>query len=96
MLVHVNVTLCLSYLRHAMHCLLHFHVFIHLHIASHLGMLDAPREGCDVGAKHEDFVWWIYPGDGRTKQVLGLGMSPGRCKLIELTCVGFQASPVAY
>ena len=71
MLVHVNVTLCLSYLLHAMHCLLHFHVFIHLHIASHLGMLDAPREGWDV-----DGVWWIYPEDGRTKQVLGPEMSP--------------------
>ena len=75
MLVHVNVTLCLSYLLHAMHCLLHFHVFIHLHIASHLGTLDAPREGCDVGAEPEDGVWWIYPEDGRTKQVLGPEMS---------------------
>ena len=56
MLVHVNVTLCLSYLLHAMHCLLHFHVFVHLHIASHLGALDAPREGRDVGAKPEDNV----------------------------------------
>jgi hypothetical protein len=31
-----------------MHCLLHFHVFMHLHLASHLGTLDAPREGHDV------------------------------------------------
>ena len=52
----INVTLCLSYLLHAMDCLLHFHVFIHLHIASHLGTLNAPREGCDVGAKPEDSV----------------------------------------
>ena len=44
----INVTLCLSYLLHAMHCLLHFHVFIHMHHASHLGTLDEPREGCDV------------------------------------------------
>ena len=22
--------------------------FIHMHLASHLGMLDEPREGCDV------------------------------------------------
>ena len=43
-LVHVNVTLCLSYLLHAMYCLLHFHVFIHMHIASHLGTLDAPMK----------------------------------------------------
>jgi hypothetical protein len=31
-----------------MHHLLHSHVFIHLHVASHLGTLDAAREGCDV------------------------------------------------
>ena len=49
---------------------------MHLYIASHLGTLDAPREGCDVGAKPEDLVWWIYPEDGRTKQVLGPEMSP--------------------
>ena len=76
MLVHVNVTLCLSYLLHVMHHLLHFHVFIHLHLASHLGALDEPHEGCDVGAKPEDLVRWIYPEDGRTKQVLGPEMSP--------------------
>ena len=56
MLVHVNVTLCLSYLLHAMHCLLHFHVFIHLHIASYLGALDEPHEGRDVRAESEDSV----------------------------------------
>ena len=54
---------------------------MHLHLASHLGTLDAPREGRDVGAELEDLVWWIYPEDGRTKQVLGPEMSPGRCKL---------------
>ena len=53
-----------------------FFIFMHLHIASHLGMLDAPREGCDVGAKPKDLVRWIYPEDGRTKQVLGPEMSP--------------------
>ena len=53
-----------------------FFIFMHLYIASHLGTLDAPREGCDVGAKPEDLVWWIYPEDGRTKQVLGPEMSP--------------------
>jgi hypothetical protein len=44
---------------------------MHLHLASHLGMLDEPREGRDVGAKPEDGVCWIYPKDGRTKQVQG-------------------------
>ena len=33
-------------------------------------MLDAPREGCDVGAEREDGVAWTYPEDGRTTQVL--------------------------
>ena len=79
-----------------MHLMLPFFAFMHLHLASHLGTLDAPREGCDVGAKPEELVWWIYPEDGRTKQVLGPEMSPGRCKLTELTCVGSQASPGAY
>ena len=57
-----------------MHCLLHFHVFIHLHIASHLGTLDEPHEGHDVGAEPEDGVWWTYLEDGRTGQVLGWEM----------------------
>ena len=68
---------------------------MHLHLASHLGALDEPREGRDVGAKLEVWVWWIYPEDGRTKQVLGQEMSPRRCKLTELTCVGSHASPGA-
>ena len=69
-LVHVNVTLCLSYLLQVTHCLLHFHVFIHLHLAPHLGTLDASRKGCDVGAEPKDGVWWTYPEGGRTGQVL--------------------------
>jgi hypothetical protein len=41
---------------------------MHLHLASHLGMLDEPREGRDVGAKPKDGVWWTYPDPsvGRT------------------------------
>ena len=54
-----------------MHLILPFFIFMHLHLASYLGMLDEPREGCDVGAKPEDGVWWTYPEDGRTRQVLG-------------------------
>jgi hypothetical protein len=34
-------------------------------------MLDEPHEERDVGAEPEDGVWWIYPEDVRTKQVLG-------------------------
>ena len=50
--------------------MLPFLAFKHLHLASHLGMLDEPREGHDVGVKPEDSVWWTYPEDGKTKQVL--------------------------
>jgi hypothetical protein len=57
-----------------MHLLLPFFIFMHLHPASHLGTLDEPCEGQDVGAEPEDGVWWIYPEDGRTKQVLGWEM----------------------
>jgi hypothetical protein len=45
-----------------------------MHLASHLGSLDAPREGRDVEAKPEDGVWWTYPEDGRIKQVPGWEM----------------------
>ena len=44
---------------------------MHLHLTSHLGVLDEPHEGRDVGAEPEDGVWWTYPKDGRTRQVLG-------------------------
>ena len=48
---------------------------LHIHaLASHLGTLDEPREGRDVGAKPEDGVWWTYPKGGRTGQVLGREM----------------------
>ena len=33
---------------YVMHLVLPFITFIHMHLASHLGMLDEPREGCDV------------------------------------------------
>ena len=44
---------------------------MHLHLASHLAMLDESCEGRDVGAELENGVWWTYPEDGRTGQVLG-------------------------
>ena len=48
---------------------------LHIHaLASHLGMLDEPCEGRDVGAEPEDGVWWTYPEGGRTGQVLGREM----------------------
>jgi hypothetical protein len=54
--------------------MLPFIIFIHIHLASHLGLLDAPREGRDVEAKLEDGVWWTYPEDERIKQVSGWEM----------------------
>ena len=69
---------------------------MHLHFLSYLGTLDAPREGCDVGAEPEDGVWWTYAEDGRTKQVLEPKMSPRWCELTELTYVRSQASPGAF
>ena len=47
---------------------------MHLHLVSHLGTLDEPREGHDVGAKPKDDVWWTYSKGGRTGQVLGREM----------------------
>jgi hypothetical protein len=38
-------------------------------VAPHLGMLDETCEGCGIGAKPEDGVWWIHPEDGRIGQV---------------------------
>ena len=44
---------------------------MYLHRASQLGTLDEPRAGWDVGTEPEDGVWWTYPEDGRTRQMLG-------------------------
>ena len=59
---------------YVMPLVLPFFIFMHLHLASHLGALDEPREGHDVGAEPEDGVWWTYPEGGRTGQVLGREM----------------------
>ena len=32
--------------------------------AFHLGTIDVPCEGCDVGVKSEDGEWWTHPEDG--------------------------------
>ena len=55
---------------YVMHLVLPFFIFMRLHLASHLGALDEPHEGRDVGAELEDGVWWTYPESGRTGQVL--------------------------
>ena len=66
---------------------------MHLHLASHLGTLDEPREGCDVGAEPEDGVWWTYPEGGRTGQVLGRRCSPSECRLTNTNLVLDQGKP---
>ena len=40
-----------------MHLLLPLSTFMHLHLASHLGALDEPHEGRDVGVEPKDGVW---------------------------------------
>jgi hypothetical protein len=36
-----------------------------MHCCISLGTLDVMHEGCGVGAKPKDGVWWIHPEDGR-------------------------------
>ena len=48
------VMLACSYV---MPLLLLFFMLIHMHCASHLGMIDESREGCDDRAEPEDGVW---------------------------------------
>ena len=44
-----------------MHLVLPFITFIHMHLASHLGALDEPREGREVGAKLKDWFGGYIP-----------------------------------
>ena len=62
---------------------------MHLHLASHLGTLDEPREGCEVGTEPEDGVWWTYPKDGMTpwSTCLNRRCSPSECHLTNTNLV---------
>ena len=45
-----------------------FSTFMHSYIcivAFHLGTIDAPREGRDVGAELENGEWWTHLEDGQ-------------------------------
>jgi hypothetical protein len=46
---------------------MHSHICI---FTPHIGTLAETCEGCGVGAKPEDGVWWIHLEDGRIGQVL--------------------------
>jgi hypothetical protein len=39
-------------------------------VVPHLGTLAETCEGCDIGAKPKDGVWWIHPEDRRIGEVL--------------------------
>jgi hypothetical protein len=39
-------------------------------VTPYIGTLAETCEGCGVGGKPEDGVWWIHPKDGRIGQVL--------------------------
>ena len=43
--------------------------------AFHLGMIDEPREGCDIEAETEDGEWWTHLEDGW----IPMCMTEGRC-----------------
>ena len=43
-------------------------------VAPHLGTIDAPREGHDVGAESENDVWCTYPEDGKNQEEYMLGL----------------------
>ena len=43
---------------------------MHLYICvmtPHLGTIDEPREGRDIGTEHEDDVWWTYPEEAKNQ-----------------------------
>jgi hypothetical protein len=64
-----------------MRCLLHFHIFMNLHLTSHLGMLDAPREGQDVEANSKMmFGGPIQKMEGLSKSQ-DVRCSPSKCHL---------------
>ena len=51
------MVLCCLECYYVMHLRLPFFQFMYLHLASHLGTLDEPHEGCDVGTEPKDGVW---------------------------------------
>jgi hypothetical protein len=64
-----------------MHLILPFFAFMHLHCASHLGTLDVPREGHEVGAKPKDGVWRSIQKIGGLSNCQDGRYSPSECHL---------------
>ena len=65
--------------------------------AFHLGTIDEPREGRDIGTEHEDDVWWTYPEETKNQEyMLGPEYSPSEYHLTNTNLVLHQASPGAH
>jgi hypothetical protein len=60
-------------------------------VAPHLGMLDAPREGRDVGAKPEDGVWISIQKIGGLRKCQDGRYSPCECHHTDLVLDPRQA-----
>jgi hypothetical protein len=54
---------------------------MHLHFAPHLGTLDAPQEGHDVGAEPKDGVWISIQKTGGLSKCQDGRYSPSECHL---------------
>jgi hypothetical protein len=77
-------------------CCTSMHSYICI-VAPHLGTLDEPREGHDIGAEPKNGVWWTYPEDGKAKQVPGWEMLAKQVSSNKHEpSVGSQASPGAF
>jgi len=61
---------------------------------SHLGTIDDPYEGCDIGTEHEDDVWLTYPEEAKNQEyMLGPEYSPRECHLTNTDSVLIPGKP---
>jgi hypothetical protein len=69
------------------------HLYIYI-VAAHLDMLDAPQEGCDVGAEPEDGVWRFIQKTGGLNKYQDGRYSPSECHLTNTDLVlDFRQAP---
>ena len=60
----------------------------------HLGTIDEPREGRDIGTEREDDVWWTYPEEAKNQEyMLGPEYSPSECHLTNTDSVLIPGKP---